>query len=55
MYRPKEGLEVVLVYSNEGVQDRDKIRKEPKTRIEQTTSKKVVIAGIERVNDDMRK
>ena len=33
--RPKEGLEVVLMYSNEGVQDRNKIRKRPETRMEQ--------------------
>ena len=48
VYRPKEGLEVVLVYSNEGVQDRSKIRKEPEKRIEQE-QRKVMIAGIERL------
>jgi hypothetical protein len=54
VYRPKEGQEVVLMYSNEGVQVRHKIRKEPETRIEQRVKKKVVIAGIERLYGDMR-
>jgi hypothetical protein len=54
VYRPKEGQEVVLIYSNEGVQVRHKIRKEPETRIEQRVKKKVVIAGIERLYGDMR-
>lgn len=33
MYRPKEGLEVVLVYSNEGVQDRTRSEESQKQEL----------------------
>jgi hypothetical protein len=47
--RPKEGLEVVLVYSNEGVQDRTRSGESQKQELSNKIKKKVVIAGIERM------
>ena len=41
MCRPKEGLEVVLVYSNEGVQDRTRSGESQKQELSNKIKKKV--------------